>query len=394
MDFRDSPADAAFRQEIIDFLKKEWPGMGAGDPAVESDEEYRIERTFEKKLAAKGWLTAAWPVEYGGQGQSIVRQSIMKEECSYFRAPIGGGPGGQATGLVGPAIMAHGTPEQKMRFLPPISRGDVMWCQGFSEVNAGSDLANIETRAESRPDGFVINGRKIWTSGALYADWCHVLVRTDPNAPKHKGISYLLVDLKTPGISFRSIPQMTGREGFYETTFENVFVPRENMLGQENRGWYAANTTLNFERSGAHRVGWARRHFDELIQYIKERPAGTVSPAIHKKQRIVMANHAVEIGVARWIAYRVSEMQDRGVPVIYESSLSKAYGTEIYQRLSHTGMNILGMGGQRRIFSPGAPIDGRMCHLYLQAVHFTVSAGSNEIQRNVVAQRGLGLPKD
>ena len=165
MDFRFSQDDETFRAEIRAFLEAEWPG-GTGDASVESDEEYRQERAFEKKLAGRGWLTLAWPPEHGGRGASHVRQAIMKEECSYFRAPVGGGPGGQATGLVGPSVMAYGTGEQKRRFLPPIAAGEVYWCQGFSEPDAGSDLASVQTRAERSGDGYLMNGHKVWTSGA------------------------------------------------------------------------------------------------------------------------------------------------------------------------------------------------------------------------------------
>src|SRR3990172_1731251 len=266
MDFRFSLEDEAFRRELRAFLTAEWPGA-TGDASVDNEEEYRQERAFEKKLAGRGWLTLAWPVECGARGASHIRQAIMKEECSYFRAPIGGGPGGQATGLVGPAIMAYGTEEQKRRFLPPIAAGEVYWCQGFSEPNAGSDLASVQTRAGREGDSYVLNGHKVWTSGARYADWIHVLARTDPTAPKHKGISYFLVDMKSPGISYRPIAEMTGRAGFYETFFENVRVPRENLLGQENQGWYVATTTLGFERSGVGRVGAITRSFDDLVSF-------------------------------------------------------------------------------------------------------------------------------
>src|SRR3990172_5680642 len=176
MEFRFSPEDDAFRREIRALLEAEWQG-GTGDASVDTDEEYAQERTFERKLADRGWLTMAWPPEYGGLGATNVRQAIMKEECTYSRAPYGGGPGGQATGLVGPALMVHGTDEQKHRFLPPIARGEQYWCQGFSEPNAGSDLASIQTRAERDGDDYVIHGAKTWTSGAKYADWVHLLAR-------------------------------------------------------------------------------------------------------------------------------------------------------------------------------------------------------------------------
>ena len=392
MDFRFSPEDEAFRQELRAFLQAEWSG-GSGDAAVDSDEEYECERVFEKKLAQRGWLTLAWPVEYGGRGATNIRQAIMKEECSYARAPIGGGPGGQATGLVGPAVMAHGTEEQKRRFLPPIASGDATWCQGFSEPNAGSDLASVQTRAELDGDHYLVNGHKVWTSGAEYADWVHMLVRTDPDAPKHKGISYLLVDMKSPGISFRAVQEMTGRAGFYETFFDNVAVPKDNLLGEENRGWYVATTTLGFERSGVARIGAVARSLDDLRRHL-----ASISPASRadnpRKTNQKLAEHQIEIEIGRWLAYRVAWMQDQGRAPTYEASISKMYATEVAQRLANTTVNVLGLAGGLAMGSRHAPLDGLPAFTYLLTAHWTISAGTNEIQRNIVAQRGLGLPRE
>ncbi len=390
MNFRFSREDDAFRSEIRDFLASEWSG-GTGDASPDGEEEFLRERSFEKKLAERGWLTLAWPVEYGGAGATNIRQAIMKEESTYARAPIGGGPGAQATNLVGPAVIAHGTPEQKQRFLPPIARGEAYWCQGFSESNAGSDLASVQTRAERDGDSYVINGTKIWTSGAAYADWIHLLARTDPAAPKHKGISYFLIDMESPGISFRPIHEMTGRAGFYETTFDNVLVPQENMLGRENEGWYVTTTTLNFERSGIVRIGALRRWFDELVAWVRE--TARRGPESGRQTHRRLADHYIEMEVGRWLAYRVAWMQDQKQEPTYEASLSKAYATEISQRFANTAVNVLGLGGCLEQFSPGAPVDGRLNFMYQLTVHWSISAGTNEIQRNIIAQRGLGLPR-
>ena len=387
-----SPEDEHFRKEIREFLAAEWPG-GTGDASPDSEEEFLLERSFEKKLAERGWLTLAWPKEYGGAGASNLRQAIMKEECTFARAPIGGGPGAQATNLVGPAIIAHGTVEQKQRFLPPIARGEAYWCQGFSESNAGSDLASVQTRAEREGDSYVINGAKIWTSGAAYADWSHLLARTDPAAPKHKGISYFLIDMKSPGINFRPIHELTGRAGFYETTFENVVVPRENMLGRENEGWYVTTTTLNFERSGIVRIGALKRWFDELVAWVRKSP-GTLRPENPVQTRRRLADHCIEIEVGRWLAYRVAWMQDQNLEPRYEASLSKAYATEISQRFANTAVNLLGLGGCLEQFSRGAPVEGRLNFMYQLTVHWSISAGTNEIQRTIIAQRGLGLRRN
>jgi alkylation response protein AidB-like acyl-CoA dehydrogenase len=388
MDFRFAEEDNAFRSELRAFLQAEWPG-GTGDASVDSDEEFEQERAFEKKLAQRGWLTQAWPVEYGGAAASNVRQAIMKEECSYFRAPAGGGPGGQATGLVGPTVMACGTDEQKRRFLPPITRGEVTWCQGFSEPEAGSDLASVQTKAVRRGDDYVLNGHKVWTSGAERADWCHVLARTDIEAPKHKGISYFLVDMKSPGITCRPIAEMTGRAGFYETFFENVVVPRENLLGEENRGWYVATSTLGLERSGMLRVGAVKRMLDDLVAYVRSSsPLPVSGRGLGGGVRPKLADHAIEIEVGRWLAYRVAWMQDAGLPANYEASVSKAYNTEVAQRVANTTVNVLGLPGLLHL-----DVDALAGFTYLLTVHWSISAGTNEIQRNIIAQRGLGLPR-
>ena len=391
MDFRFTAEDEAFRQEIRAFLVAEWPG-GTGDASVDSDEEYDVERAFEKKLAQRGWLTLGWPVEYGGKGASPIRQAIMKEECSYFRAPIGGGPGGQATGLVGPAIIAHGSAEQKRRFLPPIAAGDVTWCQGFSEPNAGSDLASVQTKAERAGDDYILNGHKIWTSGAAYADWIHVLARTDPSAPKHKGISYFLVDMRSQGLTYRPIAEMTGRSGFYETFFDNVRVPRENLLGEENRGWYVATTTLGLERSGINRIGAMLRSLDDLVAYLGTVPAESRSDS-PQSTALKLAEHRIENEIGRWLSYRVASLQDRGQPVTYEASVSKLFATEIAQRLANTAVNALGPAGGLSLSSHRAPLAGLVNFSYLLTAHWTISAGTSEIQRDIIAQRGLGLPR-
>jgi alkylation response protein AidB-like acyl-CoA dehydrogenase len=216
VDFRFAPEQTAFREELRAFLAAEWPG-GTGDYIIHNPEESARERTFLRKLAERGWLTMAWPKEYGGRGASHVMQAIMKEECSYAEVTGLGGPGGQGVSMVGPSIIVHGSEDQKRRFLPPIARGEVTWCQGFSEPGAGSDLAAVSTKAERNGDNYVINGHKTWTSAARYSDWIHLLARTDTSVPKHRGISYFLIDMRSPGITYRPIEEMTGHAGFYET---------------------------------------------------------------------------------------------------------------------------------------------------------------------------------
>lgn len=391
MDFAFTAEDQAFRQEVRDFIRTHW-GMGdlVGGVAGEAEEEFPRMRAFEKKLAERGWLTMAWPKEYGGSGASHIRQMIFREECAYHGAP---GSGGQGINMVGPCLMVHGTEEQKRRFLPPIARAEVVWCQGFSEPGSGSDLASLQTRAVADGDDYIINGQKIWTSNAQHADWIHVLARTDPDAPKHRGITYFLVDMKSPGISIRPIRQMHGRSGFNETFFENVRVPRENVLGEVNRGWYAAATTLDFERSGVGRFAGGLRILEMLTDFCRETSIGGV-PLIKKPGvREKLAELKIEHEVGRYLAYRVSWMQGAGKIPNYEASMSKLYGSELSQRLGQAGINIMGLYGNLYEGSKWAPLEAKMQVLYLSSVSATIAAGTSEIQRNIMATRGLGLPR-
>src|SRR5450759_1382203 len=252
MDFRFSPDEEAFRSEIRAFLKAELPaewarGGGSGNLGEGGDDSWEFLRTFQRKLSQKGFLTLGWPAEHGGRAAGVIQQVIYNEEMAYHRAPtqLGVGPD-----RVGPTIILYGTDEQKARHLPGIANAETVWCQGFSEPAAGSDLAALETRAVLDGDHFVVNGQKIWTSLAHRADWCVLLVRTDPDAPKHKGISYLLVDMRLPGIQVAPLVDITGRHAFNQIFFEDVRVPRDCLVGELNRGWYVAAATLDFERSG------------------------------------------------------------------------------------------------------------------------------------------------
>ena len=385
MDFSFTPEELAFRQEVRAFVREELrerPGGGL--------EAWQFDRGFIKKLAAKGWQTLAWPKEYGGQGAGHIKQLVYNEEIAYQDAP--------ATDLgsdrVGPTIILYGTEEQKARFLPSIVSGDAVWCQGFSEPEAGSDLASLQTRAVEDGDTFVINGSKIWTSFAHLAQSMILLARTDPDAPKHKGISYFLVDMKTPGITIQPLVDLSGRHTFNQVFFDNVRIPRDSLLGEINRGWYVAAATLDFERSGIQRVIGSMRTYEQLVGYAREtRQNGNpllAQPLVRNK----LADLKIEFEVGRLLSYRVAWMQSKGQIPNYEASVSKLYGSELAQRLAGAGVRILGMGGQLAPGSPWAPLKGRFENLYLAAAGLTVAAGTSEIQRNIIAGRGLGLPRD
>ena len=392
MDFRFTPEDEAFRQEVRDFLEEHLPpGWGArNDREPIPPEEAKLAEEFTNKLARKGWLTLAWPQEYGGQGASAMRQLVYNEEMSYHRAP---GAGSIGTAMLGPTLMVHGTDEQRQRFLPAVARNEARWCQGFSEPGAGSDLASLETRAIEDGDDFLISGQKVWCSGAQRADWCIILARTDPDAPKHKGISYFLMEMKSPGVSVRPLVNMLGSGAFCEIFMDNVRVPRDCLVGEKNRGWYIATTTLDFQRSGIQRVMYAMRTLDDLVEYARRTTVDGRRLSESTAVRHRLAELKIEFEIGRALCHRVAWMQSRGLIPNYEASVSKLYGSELQARLGNVGVNLLGLGGQLRPDSPWAPLTGRIESYYLAATSYTIAAGTSEVQRNIIAMRGLGLPR-
>ncbi|MDI6858265.1 MAG: acyl-CoA dehydrogenase family protein [Dehalococcoidia bacterium] len=388
MEFKFTEEEEAFRREVREFLRKEWT-LGSVD--LEEPGMYEEARKFEKKMAERGWRTMHWPKEYGGQGASHMMQIILREEMAYVGARI---LDGQGVHMIGPCIMVHGTEEQKKRFLPPIARCEVLWAQGFSEPNAGSDLASLQLKAVKDGDDYILNGQKTWTSAGTRGDWVHVLARTDPNAPKHRGISYFVVDMKSPGITIAPIINMAGRAGFTDTYFDDVRVPKEQMIGEENRGWYVAMTTLDFERSSISFAAESARTLEELVRYATETKRDGVPLIRDVALRNKLAEMAIEIEVARLINYNVAWMQQKGLIPNYQASMAKTFGTELHQRLANVGVHLLGLYGGLDEKSKWAPLKGRIKYLYLWTVGETIYAGSNEIQRNIMAQRGLGLPRE
>jgi alkylation response protein AidB-like acyl-CoA dehydrogenase len=278
--------------------------------------------------------------------------------------------------------------------LPDIMRGEAVWCQGFSEPGAGSDLASLQTRAVADGDSFVINGSKIWTSLAHFAQWMILLARTDTEAPKHRGISYFLVDMKTPGITITPLTDMAGRHTFNQVFFEDARIPRGALLGELNRGWYVATSTLDFERSGIQRVIGSLRTYNELVSFAADMVAGGASSLGYQAVRHRLADLKIEFEVGRMLSYRVAWLQSQGRVPNYEASVSKLYGSELTQRLARTGMQLMGLGGQLAPSSPWAPLAGRIESLYLQSAALTIAAGTSEINRSIISTRGLGLPRD
>ncbi|HAE32757.1 MAG: acyl-CoA dehydrogenase [SAR202 cluster bacterium] len=389
MDFRFSESEEKFREELTSWLNRELASR-PGDDEDNSDSSWDFNLVMRKKLAEKGWLTMAWPEEYGGQSASHMMQVIFSEEMSYNRAP---GRDVFGTRMMAPTLMIHGTEEQKKQFLPPVSRGDVQWCQGYSEPESGSDLASLQTRAVEDGDDFVVNGTKIWTSSAHRADHIMVLTRTDPDAPKHRGISFLLCDMNTPGITVNPIINMADDHGFNMVTFEDVRIPKKNLVGEQNRGWYVGATLLDFERSGVDYSAGAKRTLEELVDFAKNNKKNGTLIADDPVMRNRFADLAIEVEVSKLISYNIAWMQSQGLVPNKEASMGKVLGTELQQHVSYTGMQMLGMHGQLGPGSSHAPLKGRIEHMYLTDVSQTIQAGTSEINRNIIATRGLGLPR-
>jgi len=354
-----------------------------GFPYAEEEDPAML-RAFNKQLAAKGWVAPAWATEYGGMGLGAVEQLVFGDEMAYARAP--NGARGPAVGYAGPTIMMYGTDEQRRRHLPGITNWEVVWCQGFSEPGSGSDLASLQTTAVRDGDEWILNGTKIWTSSGHYADWMYLLARTDVDAPKHKGISYFLLDLRSPGVTFHQLRNMAGRAGFGQFFFDHVRMPQDALLGEVNRGWYQATTTLDFERSNIANAGGARRAVDDLLVYMRE--SGTSAAY---RQRI--AELVVEVSVATMLSYRVASMLAAGQVPNQEASTLKLFLSELDQRIANAGLQVLGIYGQLMPGSALAKLRAQFALTYLTTVPRTIAGGTSEIQRNIIATRGLGLPR-
>ena len=382
--------EEAFRTEVRDWLDEVLPPDFQGGEEA-SDEGFELTLKYRKILADKGWLTLAWPVEYGGQGASFMNQVIFNEEMAYSRCP---GRDGFGAKMLGPTLMVQGTEEQRRRLLPPIARGEVQWCQGYSEPDSGSDLASLQLRAVDDGDEWVLNGTKIWTSMAHRADWIFVLARTNPDAPKHRGISFMVADMKTPGITVEPIVNMAGDHHFNQVVFQDVRLPRDALIGERDRGWYVAATLLDFERSGVDYPAVGRRNFEELVRFAKSTPGADGRPLAEDPDvRRRFAELDVDIECARLVAYEVAWMQSNGDIPNMEASAAKVLGTQLSQKVAKLGTDLMGMYGQLEPGSELAPLDGRFPKMQLSVVAHTIFAGTSEIQRNIIATRGLGLPR-
>jgi len=393
MDFRFTPQEEAFRQEVHEVIEKECPADLRGG-GVNIMEEVGNLFAWRAKLAKRNWIAPAWPKEYGGAGMSIMEQFIYNQETARMRAPPHIFIGGLGVAVVGPTIIHYGTEEQKKEFIPKILSGEHMWCQGFSEPEAGSDLASLKTRAVRDGDDYVINGQKIWTTVAHVSHYMLMLARTDPEAPKHKGISYFLVPMKTPGITVRPLLNLPGVREFNEVFFEDARIPASCLLGEENQGWYMAATTLDIERSNIGSAVGQQQSVEDLTRFARENKGnGVVRLGWDPCLRYELAERYIETEAAMMLSSRVVTLQAKGLIPNYEASAVKLYSMEMSQRIANTGLRLLGLYGQLARGSKWAPLKGRLEYQYLRSIGSTIEGGTSEIQRNIMATRGLDLPR-
>ena len=391
MDLDFGPEAEALRQEARDFLAAEWPPEKQQQRAHEPPEYRGRSDEFSHKLGERGWLGIGWPKEYGGQGRSYIEQLAFHEELGYHRAPTS--KHHMAVNIVGPALMIHGSEEQKGHYLPRILAGDIQTCMGYSEPGAGSDLASLQTRAEADGDDYVINGQKIFTTGAENSDICWLGARTDPDAPKHKGVSLFILPMETPGITITPIWCLGGLRT-NQVFFENVRVPKTAMVGEAGKGFYYIATALDFERvMMGNNVARSRRSFDDLVAYVKGQTVDGRPLWDDAVVRNRLAEIQTELHIARLLAFRVTWMVQQGQVPNAEASLAKVFVSETQVRLADVGMSMLGPEGSLYEDSKWAPLRGDLAWIYEASLLSTIGGGANEIQRNIIAQRGLGLPR-
>ncbi len=392
MEFRFSEKEEKLRAEVKDFCKNEPP---ESFPCEIEDEGYGFggwSRAFTKRLGEKGWLSISWPKEYGGMGGTIMERFVAAEELAYHRAPQYGHLFGDA---VATGLLSHGTEEQKKEFLPRMAKAEIFFSTGLSEPGAGSDLLNTATRAVKDGDDYIINGQKIWPTGAHVAEWTLILARTDPEAPKSRGLSTFLVDVRSPGVTVNPILDMAGAESFNEIFLEDVRVPPRQLLGQENRGLPLVFECLEGDRFWGRclRHAGSRKDLEELIEYLNEASYDGRSLKDNQILRDELAEIAVELEVSRMLNYKASWLLNKGESISWESSVVKTFADELGQRIANVGLRILGPQVQLRDDSKWAGLRKRFTFLYNFNRGLSLAGGTSEIQRNTIAARGLGLPR-
>jgi alkylation response protein AidB-like acyl-CoA dehydrogenase len=383
VDFSFTEKQHKFRQEVRRFLEEEIKN-GYWEPACDAWVQ-GFDPEFTKRVAQKGWIGLTWPKEYGGQERSHIDRLILTEEMLRYGAPAACHWFGDRQ--VGGAILSFGSDELKKEFLPRIVKGEAYFGLGMSEPGAGSDLASLQTRAVEDGDYYVINGQKTWTSCASFAQYFDIYARTDPEAPRHRGISEFIIDAQSPGVSRIPMTDITGTEAWNDVFFDNVRVHKRYLVGEKNRGFYQVLHQLDYERSGMERLMGNYPLFEAIIQFAKDNKLSQ-RPVIRNK----LAQLQIEFEVGRLLIYRVALVMEEGHAPNWESSMSKAYSTEFEKRLAGVAMEVLGPYGQLTSSSKLAPLRGMALHSYLGSKGYSLQAGTTEILKNILAVRGLGLP--
>ena len=408
MDWNDDSDQAAFRAKVATFIEERLPAVyraraeGKGEePAVEGlfawyadrvDDNPAVQaaaKEWADALAEHGWVAPHWPEQYGGAGLTSIEQVIFNEEMAKQSAP---GVGGSGVMLLGPTVLVHGTEDQKKKYLGDILSGKVAWAQGYSEPGAGSDLGSLQTRASRDGDEYVVNGQKIWTSGAHFSDALFALVRTNPDAPKHRGISFLMIDdIHSPGINVRPLIDAAWGHVINEVFFEDVRVPVANVLGEVDRGWYVGMTLLDYERSGIGGAVEQRLSIEELVEAAStdERSHLDRNPSVRER----IAERAMATEISYNLSLRVASMQAAGLVPNYEASMSKMFASEQGQELHRVGVRLFGLHSQLWPGDGREVLGGKHIHGYIRSIPSTIAGGSSEVQRNIIATRGLGLPR-
>ncbi|MCY4454752.1 MAG: acyl-CoA dehydrogenase family protein [Chloroflexi bacterium] len=407
MNWNDDAEQAAFRNRVSTFIEERLPDLYRR--RIETGEEAALEGFFAwyadrqnpdedvqaaasewaGALAENGWVAPHWPEEYGGAGLTAMEQVIFNEEMARAQAPAVGGSG---VALLGPTVLVHGTPEQKEKYVGDILSGKVAWAQGYSEPGAGSDLGGLQTRAMRDGDEYVVNGQKIWTSAAHMSDAIFALVRTNPDAPKHRGISFIMIDnIRQPGINVRPLIDAAWGHVINEVFFEDVRVPVANVLGEENRGWYVGMTLLDFERSGIAGPVDQQLQLAELLDAVVNDERSLLSRSDSIRDRI--ADRYISTEISYNLSLRVASMQAAGLVPNYEASMGKMFASEQGQELHRVGVRAFGLHSQIWPGDGREVLKGDHIRGYIRSIPSTIAGGSSEVQRNIIATRGLGLPR-
>jgi alkylation response protein AidB-like acyl-CoA dehydrogenase len=393
MDFNYSPEQEAYRHHVRSWLEANAPAPLTPEEKERIDEDLLWERNkrWHKKMYENGWVGLNWPKEYGGRGATFIEQVIFQQELGRLGLPMGINVLGII--MTGPALMQWGTEAQKSRYLKPILMADEIWCEGMSEPGAGSDLASIQTRAELHGDEFIVNGQKVWTTHAQRSDFCQLFVRTDPDVPKHKGMSALLVDMKSPGVVVKPLKQITGDSEFNEIFFEDVRVPKENLLGPLNAGWQVLVNTLMHERFGiSETIGGTEVILAQLIEMAKTIPVDGRSAAGDDDIRQQIAQFAIEVAAKKYNGLRSLTKRLKGQQPGAESSIGKLNSTDLSQRMTKFATRLLGgyaMIERKSLFAP----DGDWMRRILNVEMLTIAGGTSAVQKNMIGERILQLPK-